>query len=166
MKHLHSSQSSAIRRRHRGVRLPGRDFPGQEGDTLAVTPRWHCGVMGMLSRVTQAQQHTSLCFGPGTPDLLVVCTVPTWSCCFRQRAGRPLLSPWSLHPLGLCLWLLQPCKPMGHKYLVNLFCIMSPAMGRLLWKEHWTITKHDLPAMLSPTSSFTRCQHIKYGPIP
>ena len=57
----------------------------------AVTPHWHCRVMGVLSRVTQAQQHISLCFGPGSPDLLVVCTMPVWSCCFRHCAETTAL---------------------------------------------------------------------------
>lgn len=57
------------------------------------------------------------------------------------------------------------CSLMGRKYLVNLF-YMSPAVEWLLWKKHWTITKHDLPTMPPPMSSSTQSQHIKYAPIP
>lgn len=161
MKHLLTFLSKLNNKAPRGE-IVRRDFPG--GDMQAVTPRWHCRVMGVLSHVTQAQNHTSLCFGPGSPDLLVVCTIPVWSCCFRHCAERPLLSLCSLHPL--CLRLLQTCKPMGHKYLVNLFYTMSPAVEWLFWKEHWTITKHDLLATLPPSSSSTQCQHIKYALTP
>lgn len=36
-----------------------------EGATQDVTSRWHCGVKGVLSLVTQVQWQSSLPFGPG-----------------------------------------------------------------------------------------------------
>lgn len=133
MKHLHSSPSSAIRQKHQGMRLPGRDFgAGMWGwYTGCDTPLALWG--RVCSRVTQAQQHTSLWTRVTRPAGGIV---PVRSCCFRHCAETSLLSLCSLHLFGLCLRFLQPCKSMGHKYLVNLFYRMSPAVGRLLWKKH------------------------------
>lgn len=83
MKHLHSFQSSAMKRRHWGVRWTGRDFLGgmcRLWQPASSAGWWVCSVPPL------AAQHNSLCVRAGSPQLLVML-----SCCFRPCAETTAL---------------------------------------------------------------------------
>lgn len=149
MKHLHSFQSSAIRHRHRGARWTDRDFLGECAgcDTPPAEQGDGCSLCAPQPGSTAHPPvlQTGVTRTPGAVELLLQALC-------RETTALPVLPSCP----GSVTQTFMAWSAHGTQCLTNLFCIMSPALGWLLWKEHWTITLHDLPAALPPTSSSTQ----------